>query len=90
MSADIDAVVAALRNVAEVHVDSDTRGHITRLAPDVADYGGSTDPGSEWDEECDSRMEDVRDALPAGWSAEWSDDDVIITRDGDGDDEAAE
>jgi hypothetical protein len=80
--ADVDAVVAALANIADVHVDSEDRAHISNYAPDSE--GGGTGPGSRWYERCDELIADVREELPPGWSAEWSDDDIIITRDGEG------
>lgn len=78
----IDDVIVALENVAEVHADSDDRGHITDYAPDSSEpeYDGNTEPGSAWDEACAKLLSAVRSALPAGWEADWSDNDVVITR----------
>lgn len=72
-------VVAAIARVADARVDGD-RVIIVGLAPDADGYGGETGPGSAWDDECVRLMRQVRQALPAGWLAEWSDDDVLIER----------
>ena len=76
---DIQCVVAAIANVADASVERD-RVRITGYAPDSGDYGGDTGPGSEWDDERERRMADLRELLPDGWQAEWSDDDVLIER----------
>lgn len=47
---------------------------------DTAQYGGDTSVGTPWDEECDRIIADVRAALPPGWVAEWSDNDIRIER----------
>lgn len=54
--------------------------YIPNLAPESSDYGGNTEPGSEWDEECDRILACLQEALPPGWSAEWVDDDIHISR----------
>ncbi len=77
----IDVVVSALADVAEVQVLYSDRGRIPNYAPDSAEFDGDTSPGSAWDEECDARLAAVREALPAGWTAEWVDDDLYIERD---------
>lgn len=61
---------------------SDSRAHVTNYAPDSSEpkYGGDTQPGSAWDEECDRLLAQIRDELPTGWSADWSDDDIVIER----------
>jgi hypothetical protein len=84
MGASIKSVRAALAQIADVHVDDDDNAHITDYAPDSSDaaYAGNTEPGSPWDEECGRLLAEIRDALPAGWSADWSDDDIAITRHG--------
>lgn len=81
-AADINAVAAALSGIVEIKIDGDDRAHVTNHAPDSSDpeYDGDTTPGSAWDEECDARLAEIRESLPSGWSAEWSDDDVIIER----------
>lgn len=72
-------LVAALADIADVRV-WDGSGRISDYAPDLTDYDGDDSPGSEWDEECDRLLEEIREALPAGWIADWSDDDIIIDR----------
>ena len=47
-------------------------------APDSAEYGGDTQPGSDWDEACDALLAFVQSLLPPGWAAEWVDDDIHI------------
>jgi len=76
------AVIDALANIADAKADGDGV-RISGYAPDSSDpeYGGNTEPGSAWDTECDRLLDDVREELPAGWSACWSDDDVVITQD---------
>jgi len=50
---------------------------IVGVAPDSG--GASTEPGSPWDEECESRIDDVRDAVSGlDVVVDWSDDDVHI------------
>jgi hypothetical protein len=78
--ADVQSMVRAVSAIADVHVDTPDRAHISDLAPDSRDYGSDTSPGSAWDEQCDELLAAVRRALPAGWVAEWADDDVIIAR----------
>lgn len=73
----ISAMVQAVSRVADVHV-VDGRGRITNYTPDPAEYDGSTEPGSAWDEACDRLLAEVRAVLPSGWQAEWSDDDILI------------
>lgn len=52
---------------------------IVRAAPDSDDYAGETEPGSEWDRECDRILGEIREAVEAlGWTAEWSDDDIHV------------
>lgn len=75
-----DFMVDALANIAEV-VEHDGHWYIRNYAPDSSGYRGGTEPGGDWDEECDRRLKEIRDALPAGWSADWSDDDIRIERD---------
>lgn len=79
---EVSDVVAALANIADVHVDSADRAHITDYAPDSSEYDGNTEPGSAWDEECYRLLAEICAALPAGWSADWSDDAIVLTRDG--------
>jgi len=52
--------------------------YIADIAPDSTEYGGSTEPGSPWDEACHAILGDVRALLLAGWVADWDDDDVVI------------
>ena len=40
--------------------------------------GEEVGPGSAWYEETDEILADVQASLPAGWTAVWSDDDIII------------
>lgn len=79
----IETVVASLKHIVDVRIDSDERARIVDYAPDSSDaeYGGNTEPGSAWNAECDSRLAEIRAALPSGWSAEWVDDDLVIDRD---------
>jgi hypothetical protein len=79
----IQDVVTALKDIADVHADSDDRGRIVGHAPPASDWQ-DIGPGSEWYEECDILLAEVRAALPSGWSAEWSDDDVMIYRNEEG------
>lgn len=53
------------------------------VLPDVApdSDGADTSPGSAWWDECDQLLAEIEAYLPRGWSAEWVDDDIIITRD---------
>ena len=46
------------------------------VAPDSD--GEDTGPGSAWYDETDEILADVRSVLPDGWTAEWSDDDILI------------
>ena len=73
-----NALLAAMREVAEVQPDGRGQYWIRAYAPDNNDFDGDMSPGSEWDEECERLLETVQDALPVGWSAEWVDDDVCI------------
>ena len=78
---DADVVFEALQKAGwDAKVRRDDLVVIVDCAPESDDYGGSTEPGSEWDEECDRREKAIRDALPAGWTPEWSDDDLHIVR----------
>lgn len=55
---------------------------IDDAAPDSG--GRSTEPGSEWDEECDAILTEVQAIVrPHGCTAEWVDDDIHVTADGD-------
>jgi hypothetical protein len=62
--------------------------YIADIAPDSAalaaavwpKYGEGTAPGSPWDKACHAILEDVRALLPAGWVADWDDDDIAIRR----------
>ena len=48
-------------------------------APDSKDYGGVTEPGSEWDRECDRILGEIRAAVePLGWGADWSDNEIHV------------
>lgn len=78
----VHGVVVAVSYIADAQVVSEDRARIVNLAPDSSDpeYGGDTCPGSAWDEECGAILKSVREALPAGWAAEWSDDDIVIDR----------
>lgn len=50
---------------------------IRNLAPDAG--GESTDPGSDWDRECDDRLETVAAELSGlAVVVQWSDDDLHI------------
>lgn len=52
------------------------------IIPDVAPQcvDGDTSPGSPWWEETEEVLESVRELLCKGWTAEWSDDDIIVWR----------
>lgn len=77
---DVNSLVDALAHIADVYVIGDTdEARIWHFAP--PSDGADTGPGSAWYDECDVRLEAVRAALPAGWTADWSDDDVVIMRD---------
>ena len=53
--------------------------YISDVAPDCREYGGHTEPGSAWDEECHRRLDTVIGIVsPFGVTAEWSDDDVSL------------
>lgn len=75
-------VATALSHIVEIHIDDSDGAHVTDYAPDSTDeeYGGNTEPGSAWDEECDRLLAEIREELPEGWQANWSDDDLHIER----------
>jgi hypothetical protein len=78
--ADIGTVRSRLAGIADfnAHPDKD-RLCVGSFAPDAADYGGATEPGSEWDEECDRLLVDVESIVrPLGWMAQWVDDDMVV------------
>lgn len=77
-----DAMVKALADIADVHIDEPGRAHITGYAPDSREYRDGTEPGGDWDEECDRLLAEIREALPAGYVADWSDDDIRIDWEG--------
>lgn len=59
-------------------------GHGLYLADMAPESDGSTEPGSAWDEECAGIISAIRDiVIPFGASAEWADDDIVITPDDD-------
>lgn len=77
-------MISALAGIADVTGD-DGRYRIVDYAPDSTepqylDDDGTPDtaPGSTWHEECDRLLAEIRAALPEGWSADWSDDDIVI------------
>lgn len=76
-------VVKALASIADASVVSDDAARISGYAPDSSDeqYGGDTAPGSAWDERCGEMLAEIQEALPSGWAACWSDDDISIERD---------
>jgi hypothetical protein len=78
----IARVAKLLAHIVEIHVDDDDTAHITNYAPDSSgpEYGGNTEPGSEWDDECDRLLAEIRECLPDGWLAHWRDDDIAIER----------
>lgn len=64
----------------DTHERCEPRLVISDAAPDSEDYGGNTEPGSDWDDECDRIIAGVRTALgKLRANAEWSDNDIIIT-----------
>lgn len=72
---------ALLQTLAQVADFQSTKpGHLvcSNLAPDSKDYGGETEPGSEWDDECERILARVRNLIPAGWEADWCDDDMVV------------
>lgn len=77
---DAAEVVKALAGIADVKIRDADRCCIPDYAPDSREYDDDTSPGSAWDEDCDRLLSEVRAALPAGWAADWSDDDIIIDR----------
>lgn len=53
--------------------------YIANLAPSSDDFGGDTQPGSEWDEECDALLAAVAEIVkPHGCVATWVNDDCCI------------
>ena len=53
--------------------------YIADIAPDSSEYGGNTEPGSAWDEECDELADAIRAIVaPFGCDVEWSDNDLTI------------
>jgi len=82
----ISAVIDALAGNWEVKKYNDDSAVIRGVVPQVKHTCEDRsecqclEPGSAWWDECDSRLEDIRSLLPSGWTAEFSDDDVIIER----------
>lgn len=76
------AMEEALAPIVDVTRRDAGRYVIPDYAPDSTDYDGDTEPGSPWDEDCDRLLAEIRAALPAGWTAEWSDNDVRIDWEG--------
>jgi hypothetical protein len=75
-----DIMRHALARIIDVtrHHRTVTGAYLVPCQPDSADYGDDTAPGSPWDEACDALLAEIREALPAGWSADWSDSDLRI------------
>ena len=78
-------MIAALQDIVEPTWRGRGRYSVPGYAPDSSDDAYSDDngdpdtsPGSPWDKECDRLLAEVQRALPAGWTAEWSDDDLLI------------
>lgn len=76
-----EAMLAALRHLVEPQYSRVSDAwYVSDYAPASAEHGGSTEPGSPWDEECDRLLAEIRAALPPGWTVDWSDDDIRIER----------
>lgn len=74
-ASDVDAAIEAA-GWSTTTADDD-RIRIVDAAPDR--NGGSDEPGSPWDRECDRILGEIRAAVePLGWDAEWSDDDIVV------------
>ena len=74
-------VVRSLNHIADVLIDDNGNARIGDYSPDSSQPEYSiTEPGSAWAEECKRLLAEIRDSLPVGWDADWSDDDVIISR----------
>ncbi len=74
-----ERVKATLSSVVDVIVENDGGWlRAANVAPDSK--GETTEPGSAWDKACNALLAEVRGALPDGWTAEWSDDDILVAR----------
>lgn len=76
----LDAARDALRSAGyDTHETSSGTVYIANVAPDSSEYGGSTDPGSAWDDACAEALGAIEAIVePHGCVAAWSDDDVTI------------